>query len=80
MKDEGAYGRLNEYRRRNFELQMNTQVDAMTESERLRNEYADILNRTDVKEYLAAEQRYVKMIRLVNQKLDSCFDIHIEFL
>ncbi|MBQ3783962.1 MAG: YlbF family regulator [Lachnospiraceae bacterium] len=80
MKDEGVYYRLNEFRRRNFEIQVNAQMDAINESARLHHEYADVLNRPDVKNFLAAEQRYIKMLRKVTQKLDSQFMVNIDFL
>lgn len=79
-KDEGVYQRLNEYRRKNFEIQMNTNADAINEGARLREEYADILKRAEVKDFLAAEQRYIKMLRCVNQKLDMQINVNIDFL
>lgn len=79
-KDEGIYHRLNEFRRRNFEIQMNPQADPIDGSAHLYQEYADVLNRPEVKEFLAAEQRYVKMLRKVNKKLDEHFKVNIDFL
>lgn len=80
IKDEGVYHRLNEFRRRNFEIQMNTQVDVMDASANLYQEYADVLNRAEVKEFMAAEQRYIKMLRKVNRKLEEHFNVNVDFL
>ncbi|MCI8407688.1 MAG: YlbF family regulator [Lachnospiraceae bacterium] len=79
MKEE-VYNRLNEFRRRNFEIQMNSQVDAIDSSANLYQEYADILNRTEVKEFLNAEQRYIRMLRKIHQEIDKHANINIDFL
>lgn len=80
MKDEGVYGRLNEFRRRNFEIQMNCHVDPIDGSASLYQEYMDVLNRPEVKEYLDAELRYIKMIKKMQRKLDKHLNINIDFL
>lgn len=77
---EDVYNRLNEFRRRNFEIQMNSQVDAIDSSANLYQEYADILNRTEVKEFLNAEQRYIRMLRRIHQEIDKHANINIDFL
>lgn len=77
---EDVYNRLNEFRRRNFEIQMNSQVDAIDSSANLYQEYADILNRTEVKEFLNAEQRYIRMLRKIHQEIDKHANINIDFL
>ncbi len=79
-KDEQVYNRLNEYRRRNFEIQMNQNIDIMEACVNLNKEYEDVLNRSEVKEYLSAERRYIKMIRKITQKIDNQIDINIDFL
>ena len=79
-KDETIYHRLNEFRRRNFECQINGAFDSMERSSHLCQEYADILNRAEVKDFLAAEQRYIKIIRKMNRKLDDALNINIDFL
>lgn len=80
MREEGVYQRMNDFRRRNFVLQLNPQMDALDASAGLVAEYEDVLGRTDVKEFLAAEQRYVKMIRKMNQKIEESLQINIDFL
>lgn len=80
MKEEDVYHRLNDFRRRNFEIQMNPQADAMNSSVYLYQEYADILNRTEVKEFLNAEQHYIKMLRKIHRKLDKHANINVDFL
>lgn len=79
-KDESVYHQLNEFRRRNFEIQMNPQVDAIDGSASLYQEYAEVLNRPEIKEFLAAEQRYIKMLRKVNRNLEKHFNVNIDFL
>ncbi len=78
-KEQDIYNRLNDYRRRNFEIQMNEQA-TVDEMENLSREYADVLNRSEIKDFLVAEQRYIKMLRRVNKKLDSQFHVNIDFL
>lgn len=79
-KDEALYRRLNEFRRRNFENQMNDMHYSMEKNSNLCQEYADVLNKAEVKDFLAAEQRYIKIIRQMNRKLDASLNINIDFL
>lgn len=80
MQDKGLYDRLNEFRRRNFMLQVNDNADALDGSAGIFAEFADVLGRTEVKEFLSAEQRYVKMIRQMNRKIDESLNMNIDFL
>lgn len=77
---EDVYNRLNEFRRRSFEIQMNSQVDVMDSSANLYQEYADILNRTEVKEFLNAEQRFIRMLRRIHQEIDKHANVNVDFL
>ena len=79
-KDDGVYQRLNEFRRRNFEIQMNTQVNAIDESANLYQQYQDVLNRPEIKEFLSAEQRYIRMIRQIYRTIDENVNMNIDFL
>lgn len=79
-KDEKVYARLNDFRKRNLQIQINSQVDAISESANLSREYADVLNRPEVKDFIAAEQRYIKMLRKINRKLDAEMHVNIDFL
>lgn len=80
MQDQGIYARLNEFRRRNFVLQMNSNADSIDSGAALSNEYADVVNRSDVKEFLSAEQRFVRMIRQIYRTIDKNININIDFL
>lgn len=77
---EDVYNRLNDFRRRSFEIQMNSQVDVMDSSANLYQEYADILNRTEVKEFLNAEQRFIRMLRRIHQEIDKHANVNVDFL
>lgn len=79
-KDANVYNRLNEFRRRNFELQVNGTENSIDESANLRREYADVLNRGEVKDFLSAEQRYVKMLRKMYRKIETELHVNINFL
>ena len=79
-KDTNVYDRLNEFRRRNFEVQMTSNENSIDKSDSLRREYADVLNRGEVKEFLSAEQRYVKMLRKMYHKLENQLHVNINFL
>lgn len=80
MQNPDLYHRLNEFRQRNFMLQMNTNTDALNESAGLSNEYADVLNQTKVKDFLAAEQKYVRMVRQMFRKIDDSLEMNLDFL
>ncbi len=79
-KDGNVYARLNEFRRRNFEIQMNNSDNSIDECANLRQEYADVLNRGEVKDFLSAEQRYIKMLRKMYHKLETQLHVNINFL
>lgn len=79
-KDTNIYARLNEFRRRNFEIQMTNTESSIDESTNLRREYADVLNRGTVKDFLSAEQRYVKMLRKMYHKIEAELHVNINFL
>lgn len=79
-KDTDIYARLNEFRRRNFEIQMNNTENSIDESANLRREYADVLNRGEVKDFLSAEQRYIKMLRKMYHKIEAELHVNINFL
>lgn len=80
MQNVELENRLNEFRKKNFILQMNANADALNESANLYNEYADVLNRTEVKDFLAAEQKYVRMIRHMFRKIDDSLEVDLNFL
>lgn len=80
MQDKPLYNRMNEFRRRNFILQMDNQRDVLDGSTELSKEFSDVLAKTEVKEFLSAEQRYVSMIRQIKRKLDSSLELNIDFL
>lgn len=80
MQDQGSFNRLNEFRRKNFILQMNSNADAIDSGNALYHEYADVVSRPDVKEFLSAEQRYIRMIRQIYRTLDENVNINIDFL
>lgn len=79
-KDVDIYNRLNEFRRKNFELQITSNDNPIDASDNLRREYADVLNHGNVKDFLSAEQRYVKMLRKMYHKLESELHVNINFL
>lgn len=80
MQDQGVYNRFNEFRRRNFILQMNSNVDAIDSGAALYREYADVVNRPDIKEFLSAEQRFIRMIRQIYRAIDENINMNIDFL
>lgn len=80
MQNNELYYRMNEFRKRNFMLQMNENADALYESANLSNEYSDVLNQTEVKNFLVAEQRFVRMVRQMYHKIDESLEINLDFL
>ena len=70
--------RVNEFRRRRFQLEMSETDHLVEQMNGLSWEFKDILEQTLVKEFLAAEQRYGKMFRKVRNEVLTVFDEAID--
>jgi len=81
QKEPDLYERLNEYRRRSFEIQLSDDVDAHTKLEKLHGEFSDFLADGKVSRFIRAEQAFCKLMRQVNEKiLGGIQEMDISFL
>lgn len=79
-QDQGLLERVNAYRRNKFIIQTANSNEMLAQLDSLSHEYEDILSKQLVKNFLAAELRYCRMIRLVKEKVISAAQIDINFL
>lgn len=70
---------LGEYRRRKLEIQINSE-NCMEALRKLSSEYAQILEQGLAQDFLAAEQRFCRMMRMVNDTLTEAIAMDISFL
>lgn len=81
QKEPELYSRLNEYRRRSFEIQMSSDVDAIQQLENLQMEFAELLTDGKISRLLSAEQVFCKMMRQINEKImGSIEEMDVSFL
>ncbi len=75
------YSHFNEYRRRSFEIQVSSDVNAVNQLENLRLEFSELLTNSKVSRVLSAEQIFCKMMRQVNAKImESIEEMDVSFL
>lgn len=79
-KDPQLFGRVNDYRRSCFMLEMKEEEDLIGKLNQLKWDFGDVLNRPLVKEFLAAERRYVKLFRRVQDTLTEAMNLDTGFL
>lgn len=79
-KDQELFGRVNDYRRSRFVLEMKEDEDLIGKMNQLKWDYSDILNKSLVKEFLSAEQRYVKLFRQIQDTVTEAMNLDIGFL
>lgn len=69
---------VDEFRKKNYELQ-NLSVNVLDETERLQQEYAEMLDNTLARRYLNAENAFCRMIQTVNWQLIEELDFEADF-
>lgn len=75
------YARFNEYRKKSFEIQVSSDVDAVNQLENLRGEFSELLANSKVSRVLSAEQVFCKMMRQINAKImESIDEMDVSFL
>lgn len=81
QEEPELYSRLNEYRRRCFDIQMSSDVDATQQLEHLQMEFSELLSNGKISRVLNAEQVFCKMMRQINEKImGSIEEMDISFL
>ncbi|MCI9531778.1 MAG: YlbF family regulator [Lachnospiraceae bacterium] len=78
-QDPGKERAVNEFRRRNFELQKRKDVDLFTEVDRLEQEFAPLRAEPYVNEYLAAELAICRIVQHINYSLMVEMDFDLGF-
>jgi len=78
--DESLWSRVNQYRKRRFEIQMSQNMDVTQLQNKLREEFEDIQNNQLALEFLIAERRYCNMMKQVNHTILDGVGLDIEFL
>lgn len=68
--------KIDEFRERNFLLQISDDPDALEKLERIEQEYSDFLENTLVADFLAAELAFCRMVQDINLRLTEA--MHFE--
>lgn len=79
-QDENLYESMCDFRRRNFEIQMENSPDSIDKLSALRNEYSQTVNNSVVAEFLIAELRFNKLARQINTTLLEGMNLDVDFL
>lgn len=74
------YALVNQYRRRNFQLQMAETESFLDANEQVQREFATVYSDTLAKDFLLAEVILCKKIREINDSILEVADIDIDFL
>ncbi|MDD3221202.1 MAG: YlbF family regulator [Clostridia bacterium] len=81
QKDETLSRRVNEFRKACFAIQNKPEEpEDMDRLEALNMEYGDILDNSDVREFLTAEQGLAQMMNQVTDRMYDSLDIDVSFL
>ncbi|WP_405320826.1 YlbF family regulator [Frisingicoccus sp.] len=81
MKNRELYQRLNDFREACFVIQNRPHTsEDMERLEALNKEYIDILQDSDVREYLTAEQGLAMMMNQIVDQIYDSLDIDVSFL
>ena len=78
--DKTLWERLNQYRKRRFQMQLENNADLTQLQNRLRMEFDDIQNNQLALEFLIAERRYCNLMKQVNHTILDGAGMEIEFL
>lgn len=79
-KDTDLLGRVGEYRRRNFYIQIGTGDNKLDELRRLESEYYETLSNTLVKEFLDSELVLCRTIQKINNIIIDKVDFDVDFI
>lgn len=72
--------RLNEFRMRNFHIQLAREENSLGICKSLRDEYKDILMLPNVQEFLIAEQRVNATLRYINHYIWDNIELNVDFI
>lgn len=74
------HARVNTFRKRYFLLANSRGQEAEAQCEALEAEFADILSKPAVREFLAAEQRFCRLMQNIYDTLDEAADFDLGFM
>ena len=74
------YDRVNEFRHKNFELQVSGEIQDKEKAEQIIEQYKDVFNNSLVTPFLNAELVLCKMLQDVNEMLVDEIDLGLDFL
>ena len=81
LKDEVVSRRVNEFRKYSFILQNKPEEPGDIEQmEKLNEDYQDILQNSDVREFLTAEQGLAQMMNQITNQIYQSLDVDVSFL
>lgn len=78
-KSDELYSRMNEFRRKNFELQM-MEEDSYEKMQNLFSEYKDTLMDPMVSRFMMTEQSICKLMRKVQERIINGVDLDISYM
>lgn len=79
-KNQALRGRVNDFRRERFLLNMNSGEDVINKMEGISRNFADILEQPLVKDFLAAEQKMAKKVRYIENSVLEAVNLNVEFM
>lgn len=79
-KNEELSRRLDEFRRRRFELEMADVEEGLDAQRKLAEEFREFLIDPLAAQFLSAEYTYCKMVRQAVYRITECLDMEIDFL
>lgn len=79
-KNQALRGRLNDFRRERFLINMKGGEDVINKMDGMSRNYADILEQTLVKDFLEAEQKIAKKVRYIENSVLEAVNLNVEFM
>lgn len=79
-RNQALRGRLNDFRRERFLLNMNSGEDVIYKMECMSRDFADILEQPLVNDFLAAEQKMAKKVRYIENSVLEAVNLNVEFM
>lgn len=74
------YGRMNAYRRKNLVVQIHSENNFHGNFADLQMEFADVLANLQVRNFLSAERKFAKMLRIAADRVMEGAGMDIDFL
>jgi cell fate (sporulation/competence/biofilm development) regulator YlbF (YheA/YmcA/DUF963 family) len=79
-ENEDLLIRLNEFRKKNFNIQLEQDENSIEICKSLREEYKDVLMHPNVQEFLISEKRINDILRNINHYIWDNIDLNVDFI